>query len=278
MGRAGSMQARPGCMAMLGVLLVMAGCHGGRGLGVPPLGLERASQRTALVLPEAEVRDAAAQAYQSTLQEARAGGVLETDPAVVARVREVFGRLVSATAAWQTDVPAWPWEIQVLRADDMDAWCLPGGRMVVHSGLLTRAGLTDDELAALMSHEMAHVLRGHPRERIAQQFAQRASGAATKQAEPLVSPDLRPQAYLPTPGAPYSLAHESEADRIGVELAARAGFDPRAARSMWGKLQGLPQAGTARWPAGHPYPASRLDALDTYAQRVMPLFEQAARR
>jgi predicted Zn-dependent protease len=273
-------------MAMLGMLVVLAGCQSGRGLGVAPLGLERSSQRIPLVLPESEVQGAAAQAYQRTIQQAREAGLLETDPSVVTRVREVFRRLVSATAAWQTDVTAWPWEVQVVRAEDVDAWCLPGGRMIVHSGALTRAGLTDDELAALLSHEMAHVLRGHPRERMAQQVAQGASGAGTGTvmtraavgvAGPSAPPDLRPDAYLPTVQAPYSRAHEAEADRIGVELAARAGFDPRAARSMWGKVQGLPQAGTSRWPAGHPGLSSRLDALDTYAQRVMPLFEQAAR-
>ena len=273
-------------MAMLGMLIVLAGCQSGRGVGVAPLGLERSAQRIPLVLSEAALQNAAAQAYQSMLQQARAAGVLETDPSAVARVREVFGRLVSATAGWQTDVSAWPWEVQVVRADDIDAWCLPGGRMVVHSGVLTRAGLTDDELAALLSHAMAHVLRGHPRERIAQQFALGASGASTGAvtagasvhgAGPSAPPDLRPDAYLPTVQAPYSRAHEAEADRIGVELAARAGFDPRAARSMWGKVRGLPQAGTSRWPAGHPGLSSRLDALDTYAKRVMPLFEQAAR-
>lgn len=284
MGKAGARRARSVTTAVLAGLLILCGCQSGRGVGVAPLGLERAGQRIPLNLPESTLQAAASEAYQAQLERVRAGGSLETDVVLVARAREVFGRLVIATANWQTDAPSWPWEVQILRNESIDAWCLPGGKLFVHSGALKAGLLSDAELAALLSHEMAHVLRGHPRERIAQQFALQASASRgttpaglAKSGGQGVQPDLRPEAYLPTANDPYSRAHEAEADRIGVELAARAGYDPAGALSMWDKLAGLPDARSARWPAGHALAAGRSASLQAYAQRVMPLYEQAVR-
>jgi len=213
-----------------------------------------------LSVSQAQLQQGADEAYARLIARAAAVGVLDTDPAMNARVQAIVKRLVAASGALRADAPAWPWDVHVIDQAPLDAWCLSGGKIAVHAPLLSRLALDDDEVAALLAHAIAHALRGHALER--------AQADATS--------DLDRLAFSAAADQPYTRAHESEADRLGIELAARAGFSPQAAAGLWRKATALAGTGVqVRWLVIHPFSASREDDIDAVARRVMPLYDQA---
>lgn len=227
-----------------------------------------------------ELEQAARQQYAKLMADARQKGMLNRNPAQLERVRSIVNRLIPQTAAFRPDAPKWQWEANVLNSDEVNAWAMPGGKIAVYSGLIEKLQLTDDELAAVIGHEIAHALREHSRERASEQMV--AGGLISFGSAILGLGDLGAKgaefAYMGLLGLPNSRRHEVEADRIGVELAARAGYDPRAAISLWQKMG---QAGGGQAPkflSTHPTQSDRLSDLTEYARRVQPLYEQAARR
>ena len=129
----------------------------------------------------------------------------------------------------------------MLTSKDVNAWCMPGGKIAVYTGLIERLDLTDDELAAVMGHEIAHALREHARERIGRQMATQTGTAIGAVALEIftgirIDPNLAGTVSQAAFVLPNSREAEQEADRIGVELAARAGYDPRAAITLWQKM------------------------------------------
>ncbi len=112
-----------------------------------------------MALSEAEVNKAAAQGYQQAMQQAAKKGTLNRDAAQVQRVRAIANRLIPATAAFRKDAPSWRWEVNVISSPEVNAWCMPGGKLAVYTGLIEKLRVTDDELAAVMGHEIAHALR-----------------------------------------------------------------------------------------------------------------------
>jgi len=213
-----------------------------------------------LSVSQAQLQRGTDEVYARLIARAAADGVLDTDPAVNARVQAIVKRLIAASGAMRADAPAWSWDAHVIDQAPLDAWCLSGGKMAVHAPLLSRLELEDDEVAALLAHAIAHALRGHALERA--------------QADP--TSDLDRLAFSSAAGLPFSRAHESEADRLGLELAARAGFSPQAATGLWRKARALASTGVqVRWLVIHPWTASREDDLDLVARRVMPLYDQA---
>ncbi|OGA89783.1 MAG: peptidase M48 [Betaproteobacteria bacterium RIFCSPLOWO2_12_FULL_66_14] len=231
------------------------------------------------VVSEKEINQASEKAYAQVMQEAQKKGALNRNPAQVERVRRIANRLIPAAGAFRKDALGWKWEANVISSNEVNAWAMPGGKMAVYTGIIEKLNLTDDELAAIMGHEIAHALREHGRERASQQVVQ--STVVSVGAAILGVGDLGvqlTQAVLDvTLNLPHSRTDEIEADRIGVELAARGGFDPRAAVSLWEKMG---KAGGARGPeflSTHPSPENRLADLRAYSEKVMPLY-QAQRR
>lgn len=163
---------------------------------------------------------------------------------------------------------------------DLNAWCMPGGKIAVYTGLLEKLQLTDDELAAVMGHEIAHALREHGRERASEQLATAAvigiAGAVLGASSGTV--DLASVVADLTISRPNSRTHEIEADRIGVELAARAGFDPRGAVSVWQKMARASDGEPPQFLSTHPSTETRIRDLEAYAARVEPLYQQARKR
>jgi predicted Zn-dependent protease len=214
------------------------------------------------------------------MAEAKAKGVLNRDPAQLARVQGIAKRLIPQTATFRPDAPGWKWETNVISSGDVNAWAMPGGKMAVYTGLIEKLNATDDELAAVMGHEIAHALREHGRERASRAMAQ-GVGLSVIGAVAGVSGgalDLSKLVLDLTLNLPNSRTHETEADRIGVELAARAGYDPRAAIALWEKMQ--KQAGGGQPPqflSTHPSHDTRISDLRDYAARVMPLYQSAKR-
>jgi predicted Zn-dependent protease len=257
--------------------LALASCQTVQTTQSGTVGVDR---RQTMMLSSAEVNRGAEQAYQQTLKQAMQKGTLNRDPAQVQRVRAIANRLIPATGAFRGDAPGWKWEVSVITSSDINAWCMPGGKIAVFTGLIEKLRITDDELAAVMGHEIAHALREHGRERASQQMAQSVAvnviGAVVGLGD--IGTDLAGIVADVTYGLPNSREFEREADRIGVELAARAGYDPRAAVTLWQKMAQTAANGTPQFLSTHPSEQSRIQDLQGYAARVMPLYEASRRR
>jgi len=270
---------RPRKAALLAVCLsalALASCQTARTTDAGAVGVER--QQTMLLSSE-EVDRSAAQAYRQEMAAARRAGRLNRNPQQVARVRAIAARLIAASGAFRADARGWAWETNVLSSKEVNAWCMPGGKMAVYTGLIERLKPSDAELAAIMGHEIAHALREHGRERASQAMAASIGlsilGAATGMSSSAM--DLSAIVVDVTLMKPNSRAFETEADRVGVELAARAGYDPRAAITLWQKMGALGEGQPPQFLSTHPSYESRIADLRVYADRVMPLYERARR-
>lgn len=226
-----------------------------------------------------EVEQGSAKAYSEIIVKAQREGKLNVDAAQYRRVKAIADRMIPQTAAFRKDATAWRWEVNVLQSDQLNAWCMAGGKIAFYSGLITKLNLTDDEIAAVMGHEIAHALREHSRERMSQQMATNLGVSVIAAGFGLgrVGTDLAGMAADVAINLPYGRSHETESDRIGVELAARSGYDPRAAISLWNKMASQGGGGTPELLSTHPSPENRMKDLADYSARVMPLY-QAARR
>src|SRR5690606_27060974 len=158
--------------------------------------------------------------------------------------------------------------VHVISSDQVNAWCMPGGKMAVYTGLINRIQPTDDELAAVLGHEMAHALREHSREQISQQMAAQMGLSVLSAVTGMAAAgDLGAALTNVMFTLPNSRTHESEADLIGLELSARAGFDPRAAVTLWQKMAAL-GGGSAppEFLSTHPSAATRSTELQRSAE------------
>jgi predicted Zn-dependent protease len=257
------------CTAWLGACATVETTESGT------VGVERRQAMSPFV-SEAEINRGAQEAYAQVLAEARAKNALNRDPAQVTRVRAVAQRLIAQTGTFRPDAEKWSWEANVLSTSELNAWVMPGGKIAVYSGLIERLQLTDAELAAVMGHEIAHALREHGRERasraVNQGIALGVLGAVTGVSD--AGLDLAQLALEVTTNLPNSRTQEVEADRIGVELAARAGYDPHAAVTLWQKMgQAAQGSGPPKWLSTHPNREDRLRDLQEYADKVMPLYQ-----
>jgi predicted Zn-dependent protease len=254
--------------------LALVGCETVQTTQSGVVGVDR--KQTMMVSSEA-VNQSAVQGYQAVLQDAQKKGQLNRDPAQSQRVRAIAARLVPATAAFRSDAPGWKWEVNVIGSNEVNAWCMPGGKIAVYSGLLQQLNPTDDELATVIGHEIAHALREHSREQMSQQAMQNVGvqiGAAVLGVGQL-GQQLAETLLQVTFNLPHSRNDETEADRIGVELAARAGYDPRASVALWQKMGKVGGGRPPQWLSTHPDPANRMNDLQDYANRVLPLYQQA---
>jgi len=239
------------------------------------VGVER---RQFLMVSSAEMDKSAALAYQKTLQEQAPKGHVNQKPQQVERVRGVAARLIPQTGVFRKDAPGWKWEVNVLTSPEINAWCMPGGKIAFYTGILEKLDLTDDEIAAVMGHEISHALREHGRERASQQLASQVGASAVGAALGVgqTGTELTAMVAQVTFLLPYSRLHETEADRMGVELAARAGYDPRAAIVLWQKMAKISGGGsTPALLSTHPSNEDRIKDLGVFSQRVLPLYEQA---
>lgn len=242
--------------------------------GSGTVGIERKQYISSLV-SEAELNQTANNQYNQMISQARAQSALDTNQAQTQRVRQIAQRLIQQVSTFRPDAQNWDWQIHVLNSDEINAWCMPGGKMAVYTGLINKTNATDDELAAVIGHEMAHALREHAREQMSQQMATNLglSVLSALTGSALVN-DLGGTLTQVMFDLPNSRTHEMEADRLGVELAARAGYDPRAAITLWQKMDALSESGAPEFLSTHPSPASRIGDLTQAANRVMPLYEQ----
>ncbi len=263
----------------LGVVLaggLLAGCQTVQTTGAGQVGVTRNQY---MGVSSAEVDAASAQSYRKMLQESERKKELNVDAAMLARVQGIAKRLVAQTAHFRPDAQGWRWETNVFHSDQVNAFCMAGGKIGIYSGLIEKLKITDDELAAVMGHEIAHALREHVREQVSMQQAARVPGlvlAIVTGSQVLA--DLGNMVTDVSLTLPRSREAESEADQIGVELAARAGYDPRAAISLWQKMNQLGGGRPPEFLSTHPSPDSRQQDLARISAVVMPLYEQSRKR
>jgi predicted Zn-dependent protease len=253
------------------VLLGASACETVKTTSAGAVGVDRKQQ---MLVSSDAIDQGAAQAYEAELKAARDKGVLNTDKAQLARVTNVARRIVGATPAFRADASGWNWQFNVQQTKELNAYCMPGGRIMVYSGLIESLDLSDAELATVLAHEVAHALREHTRERVSRAYAQQlvVAGAAAATGASESATNVANMVGQVTFQLPFSRDQESEADRIGLELMARAGYDPRAALTLWEKMARAESSGTPKFLSTHPAPQERIKGIEKNLPRVLPLY------
>lgn len=232
-----------------------------------------------LTVPASEVDALALAGYTEQNQKARSAGRLVVKGVELDRLNRIAARLQAKVPVFRNDAASWKWQLVLIDAPVVNATCAPGGKITFYTGLLRQLKLTDDEAAMIMGHEIAHALREHGRERLSQAKAQStvsSLASAIGKSSAQVSAANQFAHYLFV--LPNSRQHESEADAMGLELGARAGYDPRAAISVWEKMSAL-SAGKqpAEFTSTHPSNSTRILDIKAMLPKVMPLHAAAVK-
>ena len=238
----------------------------------------RESSFTKLV-SAAEVEAAAAQQYRQMMAEAAQKNALApaSHPQVV-RLRNISERIIPHALPWNERASQWKWEVNLIGSDQVNAFCMPGGKIAFFYGILQKLQLTDDEVATIMGHEVAHALREHARERMGKTAATRIGAGLLSSLFGLGAigdTALNMGGQLLT--LKFSRDDETEADIVGMDLAARAGHDPRAGVSLWNKMMQASKGAPPQFLSTHPAGPTRIKDIEGKLPKVMPLFETAAR-
>jgi len=236
-----------------------------------------------LLLPASTVERSASQQYGQLMRAASDKGLLNRDPEQVNRLRRIARELVPHAARFNKDAEKWRWEVNLISSKSVNAFCMPGGKIAFFTGILDTLQLTDDEVATIMGHEIGHALLEHGRARMSEQVLKNVgiSVAAAVFNLGQISAELLNQAANLAVSLPYARLHETDADLVGMELAARAGHDPRAAAEVWRKMSRLAQAvakGGGQPPqflSTHPSHESRIRDIEANLPRVLPLYTKA---
>ena len=220
-------------------------------------------------------------AYNQLLQEAQTDKVLDEDTSQVRRIQEIANPLIAQAEKLRPATNQWAWEVHVLKSTEVNAWCMAGGKMAVYTGLLDKIQPTDDELAAVLGHEIAHALLSHQAEKMSRSQMQNASISVGLIAASMMGYGMPGMGALANSAAsvglelPNSRESESEADSVGLRLAAQAGFNPEASVSLWQKMLAVSSNNQPTWLSTHPDPQSRISAMQVEAQKLMPVYETA---
>lgn len=229
------------------------------------------------LVPAETLENAAGQQYLQLLREANGQKALmpASDPQVQ-RLHGIARRLIPFTAAWNERAKGWQWQVNLIRSDEINAFCMPGGKIAFYTGILEQLKLSDDETAMIMGHEMAHALREHARERLAKSTATSVGlrlGAALLGLGDLGDAAANLGSQLLT--LKFSRQDESEADLVGLELAARGAFQPRAGVSLWQKMAAIQQGRGMEFLSTHPSGPTRIKELEANVPKVQGLYEAA---
>jgi len=231
------------------------------------------------LIPAETLEASARQQYRQTLGEADSKGALAPDDyPQLKRLRAIAARLIPYTAQWNPDSRKWKWEVNLIGSKQINAWCMPGGKIAFYTGILDQLQLNDDEVAMIMGHEMAHALREHSRERLAKSRATSMGLSVASQLLGLgqmgdVAANLGTQLLT----LKYGRDDETEADLVGLEIAARGGFKPEASVQLWKKMLAATGGGKGQpsFLSTHPSGNNRIQELEANLPKVAQLYEQA---
>ncbi|MBC3373654.1 M48 family metallopeptidase [Pseudomonas sp. SWRI92] len=256
--------------------LLLAGCQSVNTTSGGAVGVER-KQYMFSMLSTAEVNQMYAQSYQKSMGEAKAQGVLDKTSSDAKRVQAISSRLIAQAPVFRPDSAQWNWEVNLIKSDELNASCGPGGKIIFYTGLIEKLKLNDDEIAAIIGHEIAHALREHGREAMSKAYgiemAKQGAGAIFGLGQDSLALADTVANYGMT--LPNSRGNENEADLIGLELAARAGYDPNAAITLWNKMAKASEGAPPEFMSTHPASSSRIASLQAAIPKVMPLYQQA---
>lgn len=231
------------------------------------------------LVPAETLETSARQQYAQVLSEARAKGALAPDGhPQLQRLHTIAQKLIPHTAQWNPRSRDWKWQINLIGSKQINAWCMPGGKIAFYTGILDQLKLTDDEAAMIMGHEMAHALREHARERLAKSQATSIGLSIASQLLGLgqlgdVAANLGTQLLT----LKYSRDDETESDLVGLEIAARGGYKPEASVSLWQKMQAASGNGSPSFLSTHPSGANRIQELEANLPKVQHLYQEARR-
>lgn len=231
------------------------------------------------LVPAEQLEQSAAQQYAQLLQQAKAKGALVPEgDAQARRLRAIAQRLIPFALRWNERAHQWQWQVALIRSDEINAFCMPGGKIAFYTGILDRLRLSDDEVAMVMGHEMAHALREHAREQMAKNSA--TSIGLSLGAQLLGLGDLGNHAARlggQLLSLNFSRSDESDADLVGLEIAARAGFKPQAAVRLWEKMGQASGNNGQRlnFLSTHPSGPQRIRQLQANVPKVQGLYEQS---
>jgi predicted Zn-dependent protease len=254
-------------LALLAILAALAGCAANPITG----------RSQFMVVPERMAIGESAAAYSSMMSQLGKKKKIEADGERAKKVREITDKLIAQAVRFRPESASWKWEVQVINdAETVNAFCMAGGKMAIYSGMWEKLKATDEEIAHVMGHEIGHALANHTQERmsiaygtgIGTTIAAIALGARDNTAA------LMQQAAVVAIALPNSRESETEADQIGIELAARAGYDPKAAVTLWEKMAKL-GGKVPQFLSTHPSPENRAARLKELGERVQPLYAAA---
>ncbi|WP_159696549.1 M48 family metallopeptidase [Massilia sp. 9I] len=243
------------------------------GIAVRPL------SRLSKLVPAEQLNQAAAQQYTQMMSQAQQKGVLlPPSHPEVQRLRAIAKRIIPHTVRWNQDASQWQWQVNVIDSKDVNAFCMPGGRIGFFTGILTSLKLTDDEAAAVMGHEIAHALREHSREKMAKQGLTNAGariGGALISGIFGIDPGITGTiaSYgAQFAGLKFSRDDEREADLVGLDIAARAGYDPRAGIALWRKMAALDKRAPIELLSTHPGGENRIAIMEEHMNVLLPVY------
>jgi Zn-dependent protease with chaperone function len=231
------------------------------------------------LVPAETLETSARQQYTQVLADARAKGALAPDGhPQLQRLHTIAQKLIPHTAAWNSRSRDWKWQVNLIGSKQINAWCMPGGKIAFYTGILDQLKLNDDEVAMIMGHEMAHALREHARERLAKSQATSIGLSIASQLLGLGSlGDVAANLGTQLLTLKYSRDDETESDLVGLEIAARGGYRPEASVSLWQKMQAASGNGSPSFLSTHPSGANRIQELEANLPKVQHLYEQARR-
>ena len=230
------------------------------------------------LVPATQVEQSAAAQYSQLLRQAEAKRALaQDDHPQVRRLRAIAAKLIPFATRFNPQSTQWKWEVNLIGSKQVNAFCMPGGKIVFYTGILDQLKLTDDEVAMIMGHEIAHALREHARERMAKSALTQlgASLIGEMVAGGQFAGAFRMGGDLLT--LKFSRSDETEADAVGLDLAARAGYDPRAGVTLWQKMMTANRGAPPEFLSTHPAGTSRIKEIEKHFPEVMPLYEKARR-
>ena len=234
------------------------------------------------LVPAAEVEGSALTQYNQMLKQASDKNALAPDnhPQVL-RLRSISKRLIPYSHEWNPRAKDWAWQVNLIGSDQINAFCMPGGKIAFYIGILSKLELSDDEVAMVMGHEIAHALREHARERMGKSMATNAlSRIGGALASVYLGVDPRLTDAVAAQGAnlltlKFSREDESEADLVGMELAARAGYNPQAGVTLWQKMDAANKGAPPQWLSTHPSGSTRIKDIQANLPKVESFYQRA---
>ena len=261
-------------LLMVLLTLTITGCSYKSNTNKGSVGVER---KQFMMIPSSEVNNGAKLAYANILNSSTEKQILNKDKKTLARLKSILNRLVPHTNIFKQNASSWAWEVNLIQSDQLNAWCMPGGKIAFYSGIIKKLKLTNDEIAAIMGHEMSHALREHGREQASREFATSLTISLTSQLLGVgnIGVSISKQIAHITFNLPNSREAEREADRMGIELSARAGYNPKAAIKVWSKMAKLSKNNQPEILSTHPIHKNRIKDLQEYSKIIEPLYIKA---